>query len=221
CRARWPPTARAAGSRAAPPARRASASCGRARRGRAGDRTPRRSPRRRRLPRRPPRTWRRGRTAGGATCACRRCRRRPPRAADDVRPRPLRRPCRQLSHSHKGLGARRRGAPHSRRVMLTFMTDTLAAKQAITEVLYRYCRGLDRMDRALALSVWHADGTARYEEWFDGTGAAFVDWVCRVHAEVLRHSHQITNVRIEVDGDRAVSESYVTVCLRTKPHEGG
>jgi len=105
--------------------------------------------------------------------------------------------------------------------MLTFMTDTLAAKQAITEVLYRYCRGLDRMDRALALSVWHADGTARYEEWFDGTGAAFVDWVWRVHAEVLRHSNQITNVLIEVDGDRAVSESYVTVCLRTKPHEGG
>ena len=43
----------------------------------------------------------------------------------------------------------------------------------------------------------------------------------KVHAEVLRHSHQITNVLIEVDGDRAVSESYVTVCLRTKPHEGG
>lgn len=37
--------------------------------------------------------------------------------------------------------------------------DELAAKWAITEVIHRYCRGLDRMDKALALSCWHPDGT--------------------------------------------------------------
>ena len=32
-------------------------------------------------------------------------------------------------------------------------TDTLLAKQAITEVIYRYCRALDRMDRPLADTI--------------------------------------------------------------------
>ena len=78
--------------------------------------------------------------------------------------------------------------------------ETLAAKQAITEVIYRYCRGLDRMDRTLALSVWHPGGTADYgEEMYVGTGEGFVDWVWQQHAHFDRHSHQITNILIDVD----------------------
>ncbi|HEV8297065.1 MAG TPA: nuclear transport factor 2 family protein [Acidimicrobiales bacterium] len=96
--------------------------------------------------------------------------------------------------------------------------DGLVAKQAITEVLYRYCRGLDRMDRDMALSVWHPDGTADYGSMFDGTGAGFVDWVWKQHAGFDRHSHQITNILIDVTAaDRAASEAYVTVALRMKP----
>lgn len=92
----------------------------------------------------------------------------------------------------------------------------LAAKQAITEVLYRYCRGLDRMDRELADTVWHADGTAHYVGMYEGSGQGFLDWVWVQHQALTRHSHQITNVLIEVDGDRAASEAYVTVALRIK-----
>lgn len=95
----------------------------------------------------------------------------------------------------------------------------LLAKQAITEVLYRYCRGLDRMDRDLALSVWHPDGTADYG-FFKGTGAEFVAWVWQAHEKFLAHSHQITNILIEVDGESAVSEACVTVALRTKANAG-
>lgn len=98
--------------------------------------------------------------------------------------------------------------------------ETLLAKQAITEVLYRYCRGLDRMDRALAHSVWHEGATVDYGSIFAGTGADFVDWVWVAHEGLAAHSHQITNILIEVTGERATSESYVTVALRTKP-EGG
>jgi hypothetical protein len=95
--------------------------------------------------------------------------------------------------------------------------DDVAAKQEITEVIYRYCRGLDRMDRDLALSVWHADGTADYGAMYTGTGPGFVDWVWQAHAGFDRHSHQISNVLIEVTGDRATSESYVTVALWSRP----
>jgi hypothetical protein len=34
------------------------------------------------------------------------------------------------------------------------------ARQAIRDVLSRYCRGLDRMDKAMAYSVFHADASA-------------------------------------------------------------
>lgn len=99
--------------------------------------------------------------------------------------------------------------------------DELLAKQAITEVLYRYCRGLDRMDRELAGSCWHEDGTADYGDLHRGTGAGFLDWVWPVHAEGFSaHSHQITNVLIEVRGDRAASEAYVTVALRSASPAG-
>jgi hypothetical protein len=92
--------------------------------------------------------------------------------------------------------------------------EELLAKQAITEVIYRYCRALDRMDRDEALTIWHPDGTADYgPTMYQGTGPGFVDWVWPAHEAMLGHSHQIGNVLVEVDGDRAGSEAYVTATL--------
>ena len=94
-------------------------------------------------------------------------------------------------------------------------------QQSIREVLYRYCRAMDRMDHQLGSSVWHPGGTADYGVIFEGTGQGFVDWVMVTHAGLDRHSHQIANVLIEVNGDQAASEAYVTACLRSKPAENG
>jgi hypothetical protein len=46
----------------------------------------------------------------------------------------------------------------------------LVDKQAITEMLHRYCYAMDANDRQLGYEVWHADGTAHYEGMFDGLG---------------------------------------------------
>jgi hypothetical protein len=92
--------------------------------------------------------------------------------------------------------------------------DVLAAKQAITEALHSYCHGLDRFDRDLA-DIWHEGGTADYGDIFRGTGAGFLDWVWPVHETFETTSHQVTNILISVDGERATSETYVTVCLRS------
>ena len=46
------------------------------------------------------------------------------------------------------------------RQMVTDALRELSDKQAITEVIYRYCRGLDRMDADLVRAVWHPGGTA-------------------------------------------------------------
>ena len=99
--------------------------------------------------------------------------------------------------------------------------EELIARQEIHTVLCNYCRGLDRMDKELAISVWHEDGTALYHDLYEGTGRGFVDWVWEAHAAMERHSHQIANSIIIVRGDSAKSETYVTVALWTKPdHEG-
>jgi hypothetical protein len=92
--------------------------------------------------------------------------------------------------------------------------EMLAAKQAITEVLYRYCHAVDRIDPDLGSQIWHSDGLAHYEGIFEGTGAGFMEFVLDSHRKTDATSHQLTNVLIDVDGDRATSESYVTACVR-------
>lgn len=98
--------------------------------------------------------------------------------------------------------------------------EELVAKQAITEALYRYCRAMDRLDAELGYSVWHGDGTADYGILFQGSGSGFVDWVCQRHSAMSGHSHQVSNVLILVDGERAGSEAYVTTALRNVDESG-
>ena len=89
-------------------------------------------------------------------------------------------------------------------------------KQAITEQIYHYGRGVDRMDRPLTRACWHADGSADYRGMFEGSADALLDWMWQVHDGMQTHSHQMANILIELDGDRAASETYVTVALRTR-----
>jgi len=92
--------------------------------------------------------------------------------------------------------------------------EKLAAKQAITEVLYRYCHAVDRIDPDLGSKIWHADGLAHYEGIFEGMAQDFIEFVLQSHRTTEATSHQLTNVLIDVNGDRAASESYVTACVR-------
>ena len=94
-------------------------------------------------------------------------------------------------------------------------TQNMTDREAITDQIYRYCRAMDRIDHALGYAVWHDDGTADYgPDIFVGTGRGFVDHVCVQHAQTLGHSHQMSNIIIEIDGDRAASESAVAATLR-------
>jgi hypothetical protein len=90
----------------------------------------------------------------------------------------------------------------------------IADRQAITDLIYRYCRSMDRIDESLGYSIWNENAVADYGEFYQGSGRGFIDFVCAQHRKVLTHSHQMTNIIIELDGDRAGSESYVTAVLR-------
>ena len=78
------------------------------------------------------------------------------------------------------------------------------------------------MDVALYATVFAPGAALDYGELFTGTAEEFREWVWSAHQGMQAHSHQITNVLVELDpsGDRAVSEAYVTVCLRTRPAQG-
>lgn len=91
----------------------------------------------------------------------------------------------------------------------------MTEREAIADQLYRYCRAIYRIDHELGYAVWHEDGTADYgPDIFQGTGRGFVDHVCKQHAQTLGHSHQLTNIIIEIDNDKAASESSVIATLR-------
>lgn len=79
-------------------------------------------------------------------------------------------------------------------------------KQACTEVIYRFARGLDRRDEALLRSLFHPDSTDDHG-YFRGSGAEFVDWVLPLLAGMERTQHFIGNVLVEVSAEEAKSES--------------
>jgi hypothetical protein len=100
-------------------------------------------------------------------------------------------------------------------------TDTtvraLADRQQITDLIYRYCRSVDRLDIPLGHAIWHEDGLADYgAEVYQGAGRGVIDHICAQHRHTLHHSHQVSNIIIDLNGERAGSESYVTASLRMK-----
>lgn len=91
----------------------------------------------------------------------------------------------------------------------------LADKQAITELIYTYCRAVDRLDVPLGHSIWHEDGYADYgPDYYQGVGKGVIDTICKHHLGLLSHSHQVTNILIQLDGDRAGSEAYISGTMR-------
>lgn len=93
----------------------------------------------------------------------------------------------------------------------------MADKLAIRSTLDRYCHGMDRADRNMAEGTFFEDATVHYYDLHEGTAQSFVDWAWQTHAGLWRIRHQIDNLLIELDGDTASSEAYVTVVLWTEP----
>jgi ketosteroid isomerase-like protein len=100
--------------------------------------------------------------------------------------------------------------------------DDLVAQQEIRDVLARYTRGIDRMDRELVLSCYHP-GALDDHGAFRGPVEEFVDWVGDVLSYFDSTMHFLGQQLIEVDGDRARAETYCVAYHRrsTRPGEEG
>jgi SnoaL-like domain len=85
--------------------------------------------------------------------------------------------------------------------------EDLLDKQAITEVLYRYCRGCDRAEEAAIRSCFHPASLHRHGG-FEGTSADFAALAMRIILATRMTKHLLTNVLIELNGEHALSESH-------------
>lgn len=92
-------------------------------------------------------------------------------------------------------------------------------KAKIVEVLFRYCRALDRRDRELLKSVFHPDAYDQHS-FFAGNAWEFADFVCDNSATLGNTVHVVTNYLIELDGDVAYCESYGVACDQNAQIEG-
>ena len=94
-------------------------------------------------------------------------------------------------------------------------SQEISDRLEIFEQIYRYCRSVDRLDVPLGHKVFHPDSYADFSR-YRGSGRGWIDYICQEHRKFLHHSHQVTNIVLELNGDRAGSESYVTATLRSR-----
>jgi hypothetical protein len=88
--------------------------------------------------------------------------------------------------------------------------DPQLDRQQIHDVVARYCQGIDRLDMDLVRSAYHPDGVDHHTG-FDGTADEFVAWVGPQLADHLAGTmHVMGNHRVELFGDDALAETYVT-----------
>ena len=98
--------------------------------------------------------------------------------------------------------------------------EELLAKQAIHELVLRYCRAIDRRDFKLLAQLYAADSLDDHGALFSGTGAGYVAWVPGILERMIVTSHQVLNHLIEVEGDYAEGEVYIQAYHLTRTAEG-
>ena len=85
---------------------------------------------------------------------------------------------------------------------------SLADRQAILECLTRFCRGMDRFDRALFLSAFHEDAVIAAGD-FVGDPVTLYEWARDLHEQGQSGTmHNLLNHSCEIDGNVAHTETY-------------
>ena len=90
---------------------------------------------------------------------------------------------------------------------MSLSIDEVIAKQEITDLVGRYMRGLDRLDRDLLRSTFHDDATTDYG-FFQGGPDAFVEMAYNALQDHLANHHMIGQVNVDIEGHIAFGEVY-------------
>lgn len=95
-----------------------------------------------------------------------------------------------------------------------------ADRTEIYDVLVRYCRGIDRLDRQMVRSCYHP-GAVDEHGLYNGTVDEFIENAFTRQATIEVASHCIHNVLIELfDESTAVCEAYANATERSREADG-
>ena len=93
--------------------------------------------------------------------------------------------------------------------------DALFSKQEINDVLMRYARGVDRADRDLLKSCYHADAIEEHGSAYAGPAHDYIEGAIERIRAMGTMCHYLCNVHIDFsDDDIAYVESYVLTFAR-------
>jgi hypothetical protein len=97
--------------------------------------------------------------------------------------------------------------------------EKLIARQEIADVIYRYARGIDRLDFDLVRACYHPDAFDDHGS-FAGSVEDFIAAAETFLPKWTATQHFMGNMLIEVDGDAARAETYAVAYHRREDEDG-
>lgn len=99
-----------------------------------------------------------------------------------------------------------------------YSPQRIADRLEIQDLMYRWCRAVDRLDRAGMLAVFHPGAIDSHGPYI-GPVEGLVDWIFERHRPIGFSSHFIGNLLIEfADENTALVESYVRTIQQYPAH---
>ena len=93
---------------------------------------------------------------------------------------------------------------------VTEFARELGDREAIRDCLSRYGRAIDRADHALPSDIFWPDASIEFEGLINGPISEHIEKIVPETAQAMEQTaHFLGNMLIEIDGDYAITESYV------------
>lgn len=96
----------------------------------------------------------------------------------------------------------------------------LLDKQEIIEIIYTYCRAIDRRDPELLQSVFHSDSTHDHGP-YEGSSSGFCKFVLDAFRTIGATQHLVGNILIDLKGNTAFAETYWVAFHRIPEKQSG
>lgn len=98
--------------------------------------------------------------------------------------------------------------------------DRLKSLEAIRDCIQRVCRGIDRVDEGLLRSAFHPRAVIHYGRIYEGEVEGWIPAAIAHQKTQSQKQHMPASIRIRIDGDEAVVETYELDRHKT-PMNGG